>query len=212
MEDWGGAGGWFSTSWLEKQSRNIWTGGPGVQGIEPHTLDLCYPDQTIGVRTHIDANRHYVGFSMFQVMQLFFSVVMCDFARCGRGLGLTICGCAQSEVFATLNIRVWSFVCPRWTVKGTLPSFLPSFLQCSRLCACRNCFCPYLEWLRVFCHLPGKFHRSLLLFVRKRRTLKQEVWTVSNARTINLFFLTNKLLWCSSGCEIRLFVLYVAVW
>ncbi len=76
--------------------------------------------------------------------------------------------------------------------KGALPSFLPSSLQRSKVCACPSFFCPYLERPVSFVIYWESFVVSYSCLrergpSRKRRTVEQEVWTVSGARTMSLF-------------------------
>jgi hypothetical protein len=99
---------------------------------------------------------------------------------------LTMHGCVWSEVFITLNVWVWSFVCLKRT---TGERFLRSFpLPCNAPGSVLVRVFLSVSWTpRVFCHLLGKFRRFLLLSTRKRRTLEQEVWTVSSAWTMSLF-------------------------
>jgi hypothetical protein len=92
-----------------------------------------HPEFVQSGSNHWDEDPYQYKVPLFRIYYIsscatIFIAAICDFARCGRGLRLTICGCVQSEVFVTLNIRVWSFVCLGRTTEGTLPLFLPSSL------------------------------------------------------------------------------------
>jgi hypothetical protein len=106
-----------------------------------------------------------------------------------KGLGLMMHGCVRSEVFTTLNVWVWSFVC---TKRTTGERFLCSFpLPCNVPRSVLVRVFLFVSWMpRVFCHLLGKFCRFLLLSARKRRTLEKE----EDPRTGGL-----DSLWCTNN-------------